>query len=60
MKRIWLKLALAFMAVGVGAVLITTLLAVKEMDDHFLMYTDEVKSQQSEEIAQAALTAYRD
>ncbi|KZE55612.1 histidine kinase [Brevibacillus parabrevis] len=60
MKRIWLKLALAFMAVGVGAVLITTLLAVKEMDDHFLMYTDEVKSQQSEEIVQAALTAYRD
>lgn len=59
MKRIWLKLALAFMAVGVGAVLITTLLAVKEMDDHFLMYTDEVKSQQSEEIVQAALTAYR-
>ncbi|MBY0051703.1 HAMP domain-containing histidine kinase [Brevibacillus agri] len=59
MKRIWMKLALAFMAMGVGAVLITTWLAVKEMDEHFMMYANEVKSQHNEEISQVALASYR-
>ncbi|HZG14545.1 MAG TPA: ATP-binding protein [Candidatus Bathyarchaeia archaeon] len=42
MKRIWMKLALAFMAVGASGILISTFLSIKEMDYHFNLYIDEV------------------
>jgi len=50
MKRIWMKLALAFMAVGASGILISTFLSVKEMDYHFNLYIDEVNEKHQNEL----------
>ncbi len=42
MKSIWLKLALAFMAVSASGILISTILSIKEMDVHFFHYISDV------------------
>ncbi|MDT3418220.1 MULTISPECIES: ATP-binding protein [Bacillales] len=42
MKSIWMKLALAFMAVSASGILISTILSIKEMDLHFFYYISDV------------------
>ncbi|WP_134685127.1 sensor histidine kinase [Brevibacillus migulae] len=50
MKRIWIKLALAFMAVGASGILISTFLSIKEMDYHFNLYIRDVNEQHQREL----------
>ncbi|EST55816.1 histidine kinase [Brevibacillus panacihumi W25] len=50
MKRIWMKLALAFMAVGAGGILIATVLSIQEMDYHFSLYLSDVNQQHEQDL----------
>ncbi|MDF2682209.1 MAG: sensor histidine kinase [Brevibacillus sp.] len=59
MKKIWVKLACVLMAVGTMAILLSTVLSIKEMDYHFTMYLDEVRNQHNQEITQMAIQTYQ-
>ncbi|MCM3590568.1 MULTISPECIES: sensor histidine kinase [Brevibacillus] len=58
MKRIWMKLALAFMAVGASGILISALLSIKEMDIHFSMYVNEARQLERQDVLEVARRAY--
>lgn len=58
MKRIWMKLALAFMAVGASGILMSAVFSIKEMEIHFSMYVDEVREQQHRDLVAAARESY--
>ncbi|MDH4619467.1 MULTISPECIES: ATP-binding protein [Brevibacillus] len=50
MRRIWMRLALTFMAVSASGILISTVLSIKEMDYHFSMYLNEVNQQHEQDL----------
>lgn len=45
-----MKLALAFMAVGAGGILIATVLSIQEMDYHFSLYLRDVNQQHEQDL----------
>ncbi len=60
MKKVWIKLAFVLMAVGTLAILLSTVLSLKEMDYHFAMYLGEVRSQHNLEISKSAVHAFEE
>ncbi len=59
MKSIWMKLALAFMAVGASGILISTALSLKEMDHHFSMYVNDVHAKHQNDLLSLLHEAYQ-
>lgn len=50
MKSIWMRLALALMAVSASGILISTILSIKEMDYHFSLYVSDVNQQHQQDL----------
>jgi two-component system sensor histidine kinase BaeS len=50
MKSIWMRLALAFMAVSASGILISTVLSIKEMDYHFSLYVSDVNQKHQQDL----------
>ncbi|MGE7271983.1 sensor histidine kinase [Brevibacillus panacihumi] len=50
MKSIWMRLALAFMAVSACGILISTVLSIKEMDYHFSLYVNDVNQKHQQDL----------
>ncbi|GED32085.1 ATP-binding protein [Brevibacillus centrosporus] len=59
MKSIWMRLALALMAVSASGILISTILSIKEMDYHFSLYVSDVNQQHQQDLLDILQSEYQ-
>ncbi|MGG0938635.1 ATP-binding protein [Brevibacillus centrosporus] len=59
MKSIWMRLALALMAVSASGILISTILSIKEMDYHFSLYVSDVNQQHQQDLLEILQNEYQ-
>jgi len=59
MKSIWMRLALALMAISASGILISTILSIKEMDYHFSLYVSDVNQQHQQDLLDILQNEYQ-
>ncbi|MED4779406.1 sensor histidine kinase [Brevibacillus choshinensis] len=59
MKSIWMRLALALMAISASGILISTILSIKEMDYHFSLYVSDVNQQHQQDLLEILQNEYQ-
>ncbi|KQL49811.1 histidine kinase [Brevibacillus choshinensis] len=59
MKSIWMRLALALMAVSASGILISTILSIKEMNYHFSLYVSDVNQQHQQDLLDILQSEYQ-